>query len=310
VRGRGAKPEQLSAAYDVSRSMALIEHMKGERESRTGITRLNQGLDADTLNKTASGQASLQATGQQMEEFVARNFAESLSRLFLKKMKLMKDHAEPVPMRVDGQYKTADPSQWPDDMDVVIRVGLGSGRKEQRMAYRMQVAEMQAEAFPLGLATKKHLFNTGAGFVRDSGLGDPNDYFQDPDAPPEIDPATGQPVEKEEQPDPEMVKVQAEQQMAQVKMQAEQEATQAKLAMMREESQIKLQLQREEAEQEAQLARDKATFEAQQATQRMQQEFDLAQQRMAMEQQLAAHKASMAEQSALSKTRDGGSLAV
>jgi hypothetical protein len=31
---------------------------------------------------------------------------------------------------------------------------------------------------------------------------------------------------------------------------------------------------------------------------------------MAMEQQLAAHKASMAEQTALSKTRDGGSLAV
>jgi hypothetical protein len=282
--------------------------MKGERESRTGITRLNQGLDADTLNKTASGQASLQAQGQQIEEFVARNFAESLSRLFVKKMKLMKDHAAPISMRVDGAYKTADPSKWPDDMDIVIRVGLGSGCKEQRMAYRMQVAEMQADAFPLGLATKKHLFNTGAGFIRDANLGDPNDYFQDPDSPPEIDPQTGEPVQKEEQPNPEMVKVQGEQQMAQAKFEAEQQASQAKLALMREESQMKLQLQREDAAQEAQLARDKAAFEAEQDEARMQQEFNLAQRRIVMEQQLASHKASLAEQSVLSKNRPGGSL--
>lgn len=308
VRGRGQPPLQLGSAYDVSRSMALIEHLKGEQETRTGITRLNQGLDADTLNKTASGQAQLQAQGQQIEEFVARNFAEALSRLFLKKLKLMKDHGAPVNMRVDGEYKQGDPSQWPDEMDVVIRVGLGSGRKEQRMAYRMQVAQMQAQAFPLGLATKKHLYNTGAGFVRDANLGDPNDYFKDPDAQPEIDPATGQPMQEQEQPDPEMMKVQAEQQMQAAKFQAEQQATQAKLAMMREESQMKLQLQQEEAAQEAQLARDKAQFEADQAQARMQQEFALAQQRMAMEQDLAAFKVSA--ESALPKNRPGGDLSV
>lgn len=254
VRGRGQAPQQLGAAYDISRSMALIEHLKGEQESRTGITRLNQGLDADTLNKTATGQAQLQAQGQQIEEFVARNFAEAMSRMFAKKLKLMKEHGDPVALRVDGEYKKAEPSEWPEDMDVVIRVGLGSGKKEQRMAYRMQVAEMQAQAFPLGLATKKHLFNTGAGFVRDAGLGDPNDYFKDPDAQEEGE-------MQQEQPEVDPV-VQAAQTKAQAQIQVERMKTEAKLQSDRERGAAEIELEREQNAAELQLAREKMALEA------------------------------------------------
>src|SRR3546814_1367091 len=69
--------------------MALMELMVGEQESRTGITRLNQGLDADAMNKTATGMASQSAQGAQIEQFVARNFADAMARLFAKKLRLM-----------------------------------------------------------------------------------------------------------------------------------------------------------------------------------------------------------------------------
>lgn len=302
VRGRGAAPVPMSQSFDVGRGIAMLDHLTGEQESRTGITRLNQGLDAEAMNKTATGMAMQQAQGQQFEEFVARQFASALSRLFMKKLRLMIEHGDPVAMRVDGQFKTADPSTWTDDVGVSIRVGLGSGKKEQRMAYRMQVAAMQQQAFEVGLVDKRRLYNTGAGFIRDANLGDPNDFFIDPDSQDNM-----QEGQEQEQPDPEMMKLQAEQQMQQAKMQAEQQLQQAKMQMAQQEAQMKLQLQREQAEQEADLAERKAQFEAQQAERKMQQEFELAQQRMQMEAQLASMKQA---DSQLSKNREGGSLAV
>lgn len=303
VRGKGMPPVPLSQPYDVSRSMALIEHLKGEQETRTGITRLNQGLDADTLNKTASGQAQLQAQGQQLEEFVARNFAEALARLFKKKLKLMIDHGEPVAIRVGGEFTLADPTQWIDDMDVLIRVGLGSGKKDQRMAYRMQLAQMQAEAFQsgTGLVDAKRLYNTGAAFVRDAQLGDPNDFFIDPDS--------DEAPQQQDKPDPEMMKAQAEQQLQQQKMQGEQQAMAAKIELSQQEGQAKLQLQREQAQLEAELARDKAATEADLAQQRMAQEMALAEQQMHMEAHIAAAKVDSNERVSMRKNRAGGSLA-
>lgn len=303
VRGKGVPPVPLSQTYDVSRSMALIEHLKGEQETRTGITRLNQGLDSDTLNKTASGQERLQAQGQQIEEFVARNFAESLARLFQKKMRLMKEHGEPIAIRVGGEFKLADPKAWVDDMDVLIRVGLGSGKKDQRMAYRQTLIEMMGQAASMGLpiVDPKKFYNAAAGFVRDAQLGDPNDFFIDPEG--EDAPQQG------EKPDPEMMKAQAEAQLQQQKMQGEQQAMAAKIELSQQEAQAKLQLQREQAQLEAELARDKASTEAELAQQRMQQEMALAEQQMHMEAQIAAAKVDSNERVSMRRNRAGGSLA-
>jgi hypothetical protein len=237
-----------------------------------------------------------------MEEFVARNFAEALARLFMKKLRLMIEHGDPVMMRVDGEFRQADPSSWTDDVGISIRVGLGSGKKEARLAARLQVAQLQSEAYAAGtgLVDAKKLYNSGAGIVRDAGLGDPNDFWIDPDS------AGGQP--QGEKPDPETAKAQADAQMQAAKLQGEQALAGQKMQMMREESSLKLQLAREQAEAEAQLARDKADFEADLARERMAQEGELARQRMELEASMAAHKADLAERSAMSKNRPGGDL--
>jgi hypothetical protein len=98
------------AKNDVSATaFQAMEFMIGQREARTGITRLNQGLDADALNKTATGTALMQAQGQQMEEYLARNFAEAVSRLMRIKLKLMARYGPQISMRVDGEFRQADP---------------------------------------------------------------------------------------------------------------------------------------------------------------------------------------------------------
>lgn len=248
VRGRGAPPQPMITPVDISKSLTMLEYLSGEQESRTGITRLNQGLDADAMNKTATGMALQSAQGQQMEEFVARNFAESLARLFMKKLRLMIEHGEPLMMRVDGEFKQANPSQWSDDVGVTIRVGLGSGKREARLAARMQVAQMQAQAYAegTGLVDAKRLYNTGAGIIRDSGLGDPNDFWIDPDSPD---------YQPQEQGDPEEAKAMAEVEKARAKGEID-------LQIAREKMKGEMVIAREKMEAEIQLAREKAFLEA------------------------------------------------
>ena len=301
-----------ASGFDPQKSLAVMEWITGERESLTGITRLNQGLDADTLNKTATGTALMQAQGQQNEEAIARQFAETIGRLFSKKYRLMKAEGEPFKVKVDGQYRVVDPSTWPDDVNLIIRVGLGSNSKDKRIQYRMAMAPMLSESIMAGLSGPQHAFKMWDGLARDMGIGQGDDFAYDPDN------ADQQP--QQDKPDPAMAKVQGEQQLAAAKLQGDQQAAQAKLEADQQAQAFKLQAMAEEQAHKQQLARDQADFEAQLAQAKAQRESDLAEQRMAFEASIAerqmqlaeqahAHKLSMAEDAALSKNRPGGSLA-
>jgi hypothetical protein len=45
---------------------------------------------------------------------------------------------------VDGQYRQVDPSQWPEEMEVQVVVGLGSGSKQDRIVYRQMLGQVQS----------------------------------------------------------------------------------------------------------------------------------------------------------------------
>jgi hypothetical protein len=112
----------------------------------------------------------------------------------------------------------------------------------------MQVAQMQAQAYAegTGLVDEKRLYNTGAGIVRDSGLGDPNDFFIDPDS------EDFQPPEKG---DPETAKAMAEVEKARAKGEVD-------LQIAREKMVGEMEIAREKMQAEIELAREKAFLEA------------------------------------------------
>ncbi len=60
-----------------AREDSMVEYMDSMKEKRTGITAYNQGLDANSLNKTATGVAQIMNASQQRIELVARTFAET-----------------------------------------------------------------------------------------------------------------------------------------------------------------------------------------------------------------------------------------
>jgi hypothetical protein len=310
VRWQGSVAPIPEQRNDVSAvAFQAMEFMIGQREARTGITRLNQGLDADALNKTATGTALMQAQGQQMEEYLARNFGESVAQLFRLKLKQRKRYGQPIQLRVDGQFRDIDPSQYDEDMDVVIRVGLGSGKKEQRLAYRMQMLGIQQQvmAAQLPIVSQEHIYKSIAGLVRDANLGSPADFVADPET--LKDPQTGQ--MPPQPPSPEEQKAQAELQLQQAKMQGDQQIQAQKLDGMREEAMLKAQLAQQVAETEAQLARDKAEFEAQQARDKFEFEKALALEKLAFEERRSERDAARRDyetDAKVSKNREGGKL--
>ena len=319
VRYKGANPpSERQGGYDSSNGFHALEFMNGERESRTGITRLNQGLDADALNKTATGTALMQAQGQQVEEYLARNFANGVARLFTKKARLLKRYGKPINVPIDGKYVQVDPSQWPEDMIARPRVGLGSGRKDQRIQYRQMVIGMQAQALAAGLdiVDEQKMFNSAKGLINDVGLGDATEFFNDPSKP-QLGP-DGQPIQKQPKPDPEMAKVQAQVQQEQMKLQMQQQQHAQKLALQAQTDQAKLTLMAQQGAQQQQLDAQKAAFDAQLARDKATAEGELAQQQMHVDyllnvQQIAAQerhqaRAAMFQAVAGGKKREGGRL--
>ena len=74
----------LQANAIPSSSFTLVEYLDSAKERRTGVTAYNQGLDANSLNKTATGVSQIMQATQQRIELVARTFANTgVKELFM-----------------------------------------------------------------------------------------------------------------------------------------------------------------------------------------------------------------------------------
>ena len=73
----------------------LLEYLDTVREQRTGITRYSQGMDADSLNKTATGVNVILTQAQMRVELIARIFAETgVKDMFGKIFELVVKHQD------------------------------------------------------------------------------------------------------------------------------------------------------------------------------------------------------------------------
>jgi hypothetical protein len=119
----------------------MVEYMDSMKEKRTGITAYNQGLDSNSLNKTATGVAQIMNASQQRIELVARTFAETgVKELFKLVHYLVRTTlTKPDIIRLRNKWVEVDPREWKARKDLSISVGLGAGNKDQQLnLHRMQ----------------------------------------------------------------------------------------------------------------------------------------------------------------------------
>jgi len=186
----------------------LLEYLDTVREVRTGITKYNQGLDSNSLNKTATGINTIMNQTQMRSELIARIFAETgVKDLFRKMFELsVKYQDKEKIIQLNNQYIPVLPTEWKNRFNISIVVGLGTGTKEQQIVILNNILEKQLQAFQLQgqreypMVTLKNIYNTLSKIIENAGLKATDSYFVNPDIgkqfvqPPPPPPVT--PIEK------------------------------------------------------------------------------------------------------------------
>ncbi len=169
----------------------MLEYVDGMRENRTGVTRYNQGIDANSLNKTASGISQIMTASQQRIELIARIFAETLLKpIFQGVLKELTDGGmDKLSFRLNNEFVALDPNEWRDWYDMSINVGLGTGDKQQQGAHLQMILQNQMGLMQMGLAGPKEIHSTMAKMTENAGFKNIGDFWIDPTKNPTTPPA-------------------------------------------------------------------------------------------------------------------------
>lgn len=235
-------------------AMPMLEQLSVAKENRTGYTRYSQGLDGDSLNKTATGVQMIMNASQKRMKLMARIVAEALvAPMFRGIFKTLTDYGmQKIAYRLNGKFVEYDPQEWRDQYDMSINVGIGTGDHIQQSAFLRQMAQAQAMAInsPLAgkLITPKNIYNLQARLVENAGFKNPGEFWTDPDT---VQEPPGPPP-----PDPkvmlEQAKLQGEQQKTAATLQFDQQKTAAEMQWEREKFAMQLRFDAEQAERDKQ----------------------------------------------------------
>ena len=231
-------------------SFGMVEYMDSMKEKRTGITAYNQGLDSNSLNKTATGVSQIMNASQQRIELVARTFAETgVKELFKLVHRLVRTTlTKPDIVRIRNKWVEVDPREWDDRKDLSISVGLGAGNKDQQLMHLTTILNMQKEAIQIGITSPEKIYNALAKLTQNAGFKNPEEFWVNPANTPQMEGQQDKPSEAE-------IAVQGQ-------LQIEREKAQAQLQQEQVRSQNDVIIEREKIAAQAELERFKAQLKA------------------------------------------------
>jgi hypothetical protein len=210
-------------------SFNLIELLNSNREKRTGVTSYNQGLEADSLNKTKGGMQMIMNAAQERLLNVARLFAETgVKDLFMLVHRLVRtNYTKPDVVRLRNEWVEVDPRQWKTRTDMIITVGLGTGNKDQQLQHLMTMLGVQEKALQIGIATPKNIYHSCIKLAQNAGFKDAEEFFTDPSTQQQQPP----------QPDPKVVEAQMKMELESKKLEQKSQNDQATLAQKDQQAQ-------------------------------------------------------------------------
>ncbi|MGY4159019.1 hypothetical protein ACVINW_004861 [Bradyrhizobium sp. USDA 4461] len=264
VRTKTAGGLNWQVVPDITTSIyPMMQYIDAELESRTGLSRQSQGIDANALqNQSATAVAQVFSASQMRVKLIARIMAEGVRDIFALLHGTIRKHGQQQQtVRLRNAWITVDPRNWKSRDDMTINVGLGTGGKAQQFAQVMALANVQKELIAggkLNMVGDRELYNTAVELTRIMGHKNPSRFFNDPTA---INPQTGQllhppPAPLAPRPDPRVLALQA-------KAQADQLAVAHRAQVEQQKAQADAIHQKLKAEGEIELAKIKAELNAQ-----------------------------------------------
>ena len=243
-------PMQVQSS--AGQSFPMLEYLDGVQAKRTGVSDMNQGLDATVLqNVSATVVATMTAQSQGKLELIARIFADTGVKNLMKGLLQLvcKYQSEPRALAINGKPMNIDPRECDNQYNVNINVCLGNGTGDEKIAMLQMVLQKQEQILQqYGLANPlvnlKQYRETLAKFINASGYKDDAQFLN------EIDDAKMQQVmQADAQADKTPPEVKASQeiakaeiQKAQMKAQTDAQSNQLKM----QELQMKVQIEQQE----------------------------------------------------------------
>lgn len=260
--------------------LPVLSYVDEMAEKRTGVSKQQQGLDSNALrtDRTAAEVMMTANAAKQRVKLIARIFAETLVKpVFQGILKLLTaGEMEPLAFRLRGEFVRYDPNEWRDQYDMTTNVGLGTGDKQQQIAFFQNLMQMQMglSQSPFGqlMIDPQKIYNTVAKMVELGGQKNVGDFIGDPQGKPL--PQSGPPPQLAI----EQAKLQQQGQLKQMDLQYKAQADelqrrqQAELELIRQQAQqqtdanrqaMEAQMHRMKLEQEAQLDALRAQYEDQ-----------------------------------------------
>ena len=211
----------LASPNFMQEGLAMIEKVDQIREGRSGVSKVQMGLDADQINKshtTATSANVMMNASTQRIELYARNFSEGIKRMFQGILTLVckyQDQERIIKLR--NQFVPMNPREWVDRYNATVQVGLGTGSQDQRLEVLGRVLAVQEKligAGGMGIVDPQKIYNTLEKYLENAGYKDASQFFNNPATMPP-------PPPKQPQQDPTVQLAQQELQRLQAKDQAD-----------------------------------------------------------------------------------------
>ena len=188
IRVRGRDPRTVALPFPQNTiapwSMDLYETLEGALEQSTGRTRYNQGTDASSLNKTATGISLLQQASEQRIDYIVRVFAETgVSEALRFLVELNQRYIDqPTVIRLKNQMLPISPDDLRGEFDIDVNTEAGIGKRQQtiqNLQYYMTV--IAPAGIELGAITAAEWAQAAQKLLTESGIRDPQRYVLDPE---------------------------------------------------------------------------------------------------------------------------------
>src|SRR6056300_1729253 len=177
--------QEMAVPFTAGQTLPALQYFDMLVDNKTGVSKAAQGLDPDVLQSaTATAVAATMEGAAGQAEVIARNFAEGgMKRLFkLIASTIIKNTDKEEIIRLNNQFVAVDPRVWNADMDLIVNVGVGTGRENEKAAVLRETLQMQMSVWQQygpnnGLVTMTNVRNTLADMLAAVGLKNAERYY-------------------------------------------------------------------------------------------------------------------------------------
>ena len=229
-------------------SFQMLNYLDQQRESRSGVSKMSQGLNDNDLTShtTATAVNATMTSAQSRVELIARGFAETGVKELMRSIYelVLKNQDKQRVIKLRNRWVPVRPDMWRDKMDCTVAVGIGNGNRDQQLMHLTTMLQFAGDAMRGGLkiVDEKNLYNMGAALIKNMGFQNVDDFLTDPDMVPN---------EPDMQEQEKMAEMQIKQQELQIKA-ADLQLKQQKLQQEAAENAVENRLKAAELQLEAQ----------------------------------------------------------